>query len=138
MTRLLLIKNLEDSIFSAIVLHSHSSGLSLRVPKFYPSHSHLGAFSSGTIGCEAGFQGGWFMYRRSVCWATVLAVLLVCALTLTMLPAASAQETNAGVQGYVKDQSGAVMAGVVLEISTQSMIGVKQNTTHTTRLYRVP
>ncbi len=77
------------------------------------------------------------MYKRSVCWATALAVLLVCAVTLTMLPAAFAQETNAGVQGYVKDQSGAVVAGVVVEVSSKSMMGVRQAETDTAGFYRI-
>jgi Carboxypeptidase regulatory-like domain/TonB dependent receptor len=77
------------------------------------------------------------MYKRSVCWAAALAVLLVCALTLMMLPAAFAQETNAGVQGYVKDQSGAAVAGVVVQVSSKSMMGVRQTETDTTGFYRI-
>ena len=45
---------------------------------------------------------------RRVSWlGGVSAVLLVCALVLTMLPAAYAQETTGGIKGYVKDKSGA-------------------------------
>ena len=76
------------------------------------------------------------MYKRSVRWAAVLAVLLVCAGTLT-IPVAFAQETNAGVQGYVKDQTGAVMAGVGVEVVSKSMMGVRQTETDTAGFYRI-
>src|ERR1700719_2730914 len=76
------------------------------------------------------------MYKRSVCWATALAVLLVWALTLTMLPAAFAQETTAGVQGYVKDPTGAVVVGATVEVSGPALIGTKKTETDTTGFYR--
>jgi hypothetical protein len=76
------------------------------------------------------------MYKRSVCWATALVVLLVWALTLTMLPAAFAQETTAGVQGYVKDPTGAVVVGATVEVSGPALIGTKKTETDTTGFYR--
>jgi outer membrane receptor protein involved in Fe transport len=54
-----------------------------------------------------------------------------------MLPAAFAQETNAGVQGYVKDQSGAAVAGVVVEVSSKSMMGTRKTETDTSGFYRI-
>jgi len=62
---------------------------------------------------------------------------LICSLALTMLPAALAQETNAGVQGYVKDQTGAAVAGVVVEVSSKSMMGARKTETDTSGFYRI-
>src|SRR6266853_1560883 len=76
------------------------------------------------------------MYKRSVCWAAALVVLLVCALALMMLPAAFAQETTAGVQGYVKDQTGAVIAGATVEVLSPALIGEKKLQTDQSGYYR--
>ena len=74
--------------------------------------------------------------KRMVGLTSVLAVLLLCALAFTMLPAASAQETSAGVQGHVKDQTGAVIGGADVEISGPSLIGTQKTVTDSTGFYR--
>src|SRR6266850_1872739 len=68
---------------------------------------------------------------------SVVGLLLACALTFAMLPAAFAQETNAGVHGYVKDQTGAAVAGVVVEVSSKSMMGARKTETDTSGFYRI-
>ncbi len=77
------------------------------------------------------------MHRHFVSLTSLLAVLLVCVVELSMLPAAFAQETNAGVQGYVKDQSGAPVAGVDVELSSKAMMGKRQTETDTAGFYRI-
>jgi hypothetical protein len=77
------------------------------------------------------------MGRERVCFSCCLSLVSICLLTLTMLPAAFAQETNAGVQGYVKDQTGAAVAGVVVQVSSKSMMGVRQTETDTAGFYRI-
>src|SRR5882724_8566710 len=67
---------------------------------------------------------------------SVVGVLLVCALAWTMMPAAFAQETTAGIQGYVKDQSGAVIAGAAVEVSSPALIGEKKLQTDQSGYYR--
>jgi hypothetical protein len=77
------------------------------------------------------------MGRQRVCFSCCLALVLICSLALMMLPAALAQETNAGVQGYVKDQSGAAVAGVAVEVSSKSMMGTRKTETDTSGFYRI-
>src|SRR6267154_1772961 len=67
---------------------------------------------------------------------SVVGVLLVCALALTMMPGAFAQETTAGIQGYVKDPSGAVIAGATVEVSSPALIGEKKMETDRAGFYR--
>src|SRR5258708_7319407 len=66
---------------------------------------------------------------------SVVCILLVCSLAFTMLPAAFAQETTAGVQGYVKDQTGAVVAGATVEVSGPALSS-KKTGTDATGFYR--
>ena len=66
----------------------------------------------------------------------VAGVLLVCALAFTMLPTAFAQETTAGVQGYVKDPTGAVVAGATVQISGTALIGTNKTDTDSSGFYR--
>jgi hypothetical protein len=66
-----------------------------------------------------------------------LALVLICSLALTMLPAAFAQESTAGIQGYVKDQTGAFVPGVLVEISSKSMMGVRQTQTDSAGFYHI-
>jgi len=47
-----------------------------------------------------------------------------------------AQETTAGIQGYVKDQSGAVIAGATVEVSSPALIGEKKLQTDQSGYYR--
>src|ERR1700687_1859262 len=77
------------------------------------------------------------MGTERVCFRCFLALVLICSLALAMQPAALAQETNAGVQGYVKDQTGAAVAGVVVEVSSKSMMGVRRTETDTAGFYRI-
>jgi len=67
---------------------------------------------------------------------SVVGVLLVCALAWTMMPPAFAQETTASIQGYVKDQSGGVIAGATVEVSSPALIGEKKLQTDQSGYYR--
>ena len=66
------------------------------------------------------------MGRQRVCFSCCLALVLICSLTLTMLPAAFAQETTAGLQGVVKDPTGAVIVGATVEVLSPVLIGGKK------------
>jgi hypothetical protein len=77
------------------------------------------------------------MGRERVCFSCCLALVLICSLALTMLPAAFAQESTAGIQGYVKDQTGAFVPGVLVEISSKSMMGVRQTQTDSAGFYHI-
>ncbi len=64
---------------------------------------------------------------RRVSWlGGVSAVLLVCALVFTMLPAAYAQETTGGIKGYVKDKSGASIPKAEVELTSTALIVPKK------------
>ena len=58
--------------------------------------------------------------------------------TLLLLSAANvlSQETTAGLQGTVKDQTGAVMAGAQVVVKADVLIGEKQTTTDSAGYYR--
>ena len=62
-----------------------------------------------------------------------LALLLIAGL---ILPAAFAQETTAGLQGTVKDPTGAVVSGATVEVTSPSLIGKKTVTTDASGYYR--
>jgi hypothetical protein len=53
-----------------------------------------------------------------------------------LLPHSFSQETTAGLQGYVKDQTGAVVPKAVAEVSSPALIGVKQMETDQWGHYR--
>src|SRR5215469_7584486 len=53
-----------------------------------------------------------------------------------LVPAALAQETTAGLQGVVKDQTGAVVAGATVELSSPALMGTKKEKTDATGAYR--
>src|SRR5919108_2137943 len=76
------------------------------------------------------------MCRKGVSFCRLCAPVLVIALVLTASPAAYSQETTAGVQGYVKDPTGAVVAGAVVEISGPTQIGIKKTESDTNGFYR--
>lgn len=56
--------------------------------------------------------------------------------TLLILPSAFAQETTAGLEGVVKDPTGAVVAKATVEVTSPSLIGVKKLETDATGYYR--
>jgi hypothetical protein len=60
--------------------------------------------------------------------------LLVCVFFLSL--AAFAQETTAGIQGTVKDQSGAVVAKATVEVTSPALIGRRKLETDSAGLYR--
>ena len=69
------------------------------------------------------------MYKpRTALVALLMAILLV--------PCAFAQETTAGIQGSVKDPSGAVVANATIELTAASMLGSKKVTTDSSGVYR--
>ena len=63
-------------------------------------------------------------------------VLPVALIALLILPCAFAQETTAGLQGTVKDPSGASVAGVTVEVSSPALIGTKKAQTDQGGYYR--
>lgn len=75
------------------------------------------------------------MAERVVQWCWFCALVLIVSMVLTLPPAGYAQETTAGIQGLVKDQTGAVVAGATVEISGPTL-GVKSVETDTTGFYR--
>jgi hypothetical protein len=60
----------------------------------------------------------------------VLLALAVCT------PVAQAQETTAGIQGYVKDQSGGGVPGATVELTGTALIGTKKGRTDSGGYYR--
>ena len=53
--------------------------------------------------------------------------LVLCALVAMLLVASAfAQETQAGLQGTIKDSSGAVLAKATVEVSSSALQGVKK------------
>ena len=76
------------------------------------------------------------MGTERVCFRCCLALVLICSLTLAMQPGAFAQETTAGVQGYVKDPTGAVVAGATVQITGTALIGTNKTDTDSSGFYR--
>src|SRR6266446_7462688 len=73
---------------------------------------------------------------RRVSWlGGVSAVLLVCALVFTMLPAAYAQDTTGGIKVYVKDKTGATIPSAQLELSSTALLGAKKGETDSSGYY---
>src|SRR5258706_1164808 len=71
-----------------------------------------------------------------VCFShCLLAVILVASLALALSPLTYSQETTAAVQGYVKDSTGAVIAGAAVEIAGPAL-GSKKTETDSTGFYR--
>src|SRR5690242_8025949 len=65
----------------------------------------------------------------------LVVVVLSCVLGLSPTTLFS-QETTAGVQGYVKDPTGAVVAGAAVEISGPTLLGSRRTESDTTGFYR--
>jgi len=65
-----------------------------------------------------------------------LVAAVIGALVLAMATSTLAQETTAGIQGTVKDQSGALVANATVEVSGTSLIGVKSLKTDSAGSYR--
>jgi len=72
--------------------------------------------------------------QKLCCSFTALCSLLL--LTFTLLPIAHAQETTAAVEGTVKDATGATVAGAVIIVSSEQLIGTKTIATNQTGYYR--
>ena len=68
---------------------------------------------------------------RRVSWlgGVSAAVLLVCALVFTMLPAAFAQDTTGGIKVYVKDKSSGSIPNAQLELTSTALLGAKKGET---------
>jgi hypothetical protein len=67
---------------------------------------------------------------------TLAAALSLFLLVLALAPEASGQETTAGIQGTIKDPSGATIAGAVVTVSGNQLIGEKTANTDKTGYYR--
>ena len=76
------------------------------------------------------------MRTERVCFRCCLALVLICSLALTMLPAAFAQETTAGIQGTIKDAHGGTVPGATVEVTGPALIGKKEVKTDSTGVYR--
>src|SRR5258708_3453651 len=77
------------------------------------------------------------MGRVRVCFNCCFALGLICALAFTMLPAAFAQETTAGIEGTVKDAQGGVVPGATVEVTGPALIGSQKVTTDSAGYYRL-
>jgi Carboxypeptidase regulatory-like domain len=64
--------------------------------------------------------------------AFACALLVLC----WLVPAAMAQETTAGIQGVVKDSTGAVVSGATVELSSPALMGTKKVKADATGAYR--
>ena len=64
-------------------------------------------------------------------------LLPVAFIALMVSPSAFAQETTAGIQGTVKDPSGASVANATIEVSGASLIGVRKVKTDESGVYRI-
>jgi len=64
-------------------------------------------------------------------------LLLWSLITFLMVPTTIAQETTAGIQGTVKDKSGAVVSGATIEVTGPALIGVQRATTDSAGAYRL-
>src|SRR5215467_502928 len=64
--------------------------------------------------------------------------ILSCALLVLgcVAPVAMAQETTAGIQGVVKDPTGAVVSGATVELSSPALMGTKKEKTDGSGAYR--
>jgi hypothetical protein len=74
------------------------------------------------------------MYRPHTGKRLLLPVVLIAFL---ILPCAFAQETTAGLQGSVKDPSGAVVANATVEVSSPALIGSRKVQTDAAGNYRI-
>ncbi|MGZ4731193.1 MAG: outer membrane beta-barrel protein [Terriglobales bacterium] len=72
--------------------------------------------------------------KNSIHTRIALCLLVLFALALSV---AVAQETTAGLQGFVKDQSGAFISSATVEIEGVSLIGAKKAETDTGGFYRL-
>ena len=72
-----------------------------------------------------------FSTSKRVCLPLLL--LLIASL---IIPAAFAQETTGGLQGTVKDPSGAVVSGATVDVTSPSLIGKKSATTDSGGYFR--
>jgi len=61
---------------------------------------------------------------------------LALSLVLLLAPAVVAQETTGGLQGTVKDPSGAVIAGATVRVTTPTLVGYKEIVTDAAGYYR--
>lgn len=73
--------------------------------------------------------------KRSINTRIALCLLVLCTLALCV-SVAMAQETTAGIQGMVKDQTQAVVSNAAVEISGPALIGTKKATTDSSGFYR--
>src|SRR5437667_893374 len=76
--------------------------------------------------------GGSYMLSKRV----VMVMVALCCVFALVPTALFSQETTAGVQGYVKDPTGAVVAGAAVEVSGPTLLGSRKTETDTTGFYR--
>src|ERR1700676_679175 len=78
-----------------------------------------------------------FLKSKVSCMFALVAVLgLVTGVSLWITPSASAQETTGGLQGLVKDQSGAVVPHALVVVKGSSLVGTKEIETDSSGYYR--
>ncbi|HXZ31190.1 MAG TPA: carboxypeptidase-like regulatory domain-containing protein, partial [Terriglobales bacterium] len=70
------------------------------------------------------------MRFRTLCWCFALVA------ALCLIPAAFAQETTGGLQGTIKDSSGAVIGSAHVVVTGTSLVGKKELDSESTGYYR--
>src|SRR5258706_14259959 len=63
-------------------------------------------------------------------------LIALLALVAISAPFSLAQETTAGIQGTIKDQSGAMVAGAEVEVASPALLGAKKVTSDGSGNYR--
>src|SRR5258707_8738305 len=79
---------------------------------------------------ESAMKGDNMKTNLRTAMAVIVAIL---GLTLSL----TAQETTAGMQGTVKDSSGAVVPSAAIEVTGSSLIGIRKLQTDSTGEYRI-
>ncbi len=76
------------------------------------------------------------MRKQAGFWGGLMMCLLVGALVCSWQPVASAQETTAGIQGFIKDPSGAAIPQATVELTSAALIGSKKGQSDSSGYYR--
>src|SRR5277367_746581 len=92
--------------------------------------------SSRAIGLRPLFVGAVGKSRKCMRLATMAAVLMFTFATFVSIETGYAQETTGGIQGTVKDTSGAVVGGATVTATATTLVGSKVTTSDASGYYR--